>query len=311
MRLPALSLFTRLAVVLATALVFPGCSWFRWLGFDDDEDRARPVTTMQAPDHAPPAGETLADRRLRRVYDNQQELYAQLNREGDALDGPEYDRLVQEVLTEYQSYLADYPESAHGFILYGKMLRDAGERESANFAFLRANQLDGNIAVVKQQIGNYLAEEGDAAHALAYYLAAAELAPTEAVYAYQIGELLHTYHDELVDEGAVDAALIDRQMLDAFAQASRLAPGDRRLRQRHAEAYFDVSAPDWPAALTLWQALAASAQDPLQRQWALLQQARVLIALGRGDEARDALAQVTRPGLQDAKEALLGQVGQG
>ncbi|WP_309398799.1 hypothetical protein [Cerasicoccus maritimus] len=297
---------------LIFTLALQGCTW---LGLSDDESdatreaRAERVTAIQNanPEFGAPRGETLSDRRLRDIYDNQQSLYQRLSAEGAELRDPEYDRLIKEVLTQYQSYLLDFPDNVYGVILYGKMLRDIGQREQANIAFLRANRLDPNIAVVKQQIGNYLAEEGEPSVALAYYISAAELEPNEPVYAYQIGELLHTYRAELIERDALEPALLDQQMLDAFAKAHELDSNNRQLNQRYAESYFDVEAPDWPKARALWRKLEVSSTDPAERDWIRLQEARVLINMQHYAEARQILSQIQTPGLEDAKDMLLQQ----
>ncbi|MEO0796660.1 MAG: hypothetical protein AAFX93_15940 [Verrucomicrobiota bacterium] len=297
--------------MLSTALL-SGCSWFDWA--EEDEDRAelaRRVTAIQSPTTAPdvPQGETMGDRRLRDVYEKQQSLYRRLTTEGDQLSDPENDRVINEVMTEYQSYLADYPESVYGFILYGKMLRDVGRSEDANIAFVKANTLDPNIAVVKQQIGNFLAEEGEPALALAYYMAATELEPSESVYFYQVGELLYTYRSELLATDALNESMLEQQMVEAFAKAHLLDPYNRQLKQRYAESFFDHKRPNWDAALQLWRELAASTNDPFEQQWSKLQETRVLIALGRDSEARQTLQSINDPSLLDAKALLSGQLG--
>lgn len=299
------------ALALFCLLLLCGCSWFDWMEGEGDAAeaaRARRVTAVQdaeAPIMGAPQGETMADRRLRDIFEKQQALYERLGDEGANLADPEYDRMINEVVTEYQSYLLDYPESVHGFILYGKMLRDIGQRKEANNAFIRANRLDGNLAVVKQQIGNFLAEEGEASLALAYYISAAELAPNEPIYAYQVGEVLYTFHDKLIAEGAIDAATAEAQMQEAFARAHQLDPSNRKLTQRYAESFYDVTAPDWNRALLLWRALEGSARDPVERDWARLQEARVLLKLGRREEARATLDAITQPGLREARDTLL------
>ncbi len=299
------------ATLAGAALLLSGCSWFSWMGFDDEDggdERARRVTAVQnaeAPQMGAPHGETMADRRLTDIHEKQLALYDRLAVEGKELSDPDYDRLINEVVTEYQSYLLDYPDSVHGFILYGKMLRDIGQRKEANDAFIRANRLDGNLAVVKQQIGNYLAEEGEVELALAYYLSAAELEPNESVYHYQIGELIYTYRDALIEEGAVADVDIDVKMQEAFARAHELDPANRQLARRYGESFYDVSSPNWERALLLWRALEGSARDPVERDYARLQEARVLLKLGRRAEARETLSAITQPGLQEAKAVLL------
>ncbi|WP_269539299.1 hypothetical protein [Cerasicoccus fimbriatus] len=302
-------------VALILALCLQGCTW---LGLDDEEEtdaereaRAQRVTAIQNNNQAmgAPRGETLADRRLRDIYERQQALYQRLSDEGAELSDPEYDRLITEVLTQYQSYLLDFPDSVHGVVLYGKMLRDIDQRHEANKAFIRANRLDPNLAVVKQQIGNYLAEEGEPALALAYYMSAAELEPNESLYAYQIGEVLYTYRDELIADEALEPALLDQQMLDSFERAHQLDPDNRQLNRRYAEAFFDVDTPNWEKARTLWRKLEISTTDPGEKDWIRLQEARVLIKMGHTAEARQILSEVQTPSLQGAKEHLLSQAG--
>ncbi|MGE9296648.1 MAG: tetratricopeptide repeat protein [Puniceicoccales bacterium] len=313
--MPSLSSNRRLIVVFALLPLFAGCSWFEWMGFEEEYDaeanaeRAARVTAIQSPTPTTaPMGETMADRDLQDVYQKQNRIYQRLAQEGASISDPDYDRLLREVITQYQSYLATYPDSLYGWILYGKLLRDVGERDLANQAFVRANRLDGNVAVVKQQIGNYLAEDGEPAVALAYYLAAVELEPGESVYNYQVGELLYTYREELIAEDALERHLLEQQMIESFAKAHLLDPGNRQLKQRYAESFFDITQPNWEAALRLWSELANSSPNQVDRQWAQLQQARVLIAMGRRAEARNTLSNVTLSSLQDARDRLLREI---
>lgn len=254
-----------------------------------------------------PAAQTIADQRLQRIYDSQLEFFAELARNPEMADTIR-DQRVQNLLNRYQSLLLDNPEYVYGYILYGKLLRQVGQRELANMAFTKANGLNPNIAVVKQQIANYLSENGNYDLALPYYLAAIQLEPEVALYHYQMGELLHTFRESFTTGGELDAATLDRQMQSAFANAARLEPQTRIYPQRYAESFFDVAEPDWQQALPLWEALEQSAADALQQQIARLQKARVWLALGKRDAAAQALAGITEPALQEAAAVLQQQL---
>lgn len=240
---------------------------------------------------------SLAERRLLRIIRMEQGAFQRLQDAGDSLAPMERDRILSEVLSEYQNFVFDNPDYSYGFILYGKLLRRIGDFEAANMAFVRANQIDPNQAVVKQQIGNYLAEEGEFSLALPYFVAAIDLEPEVAVYPFQLGVLLHTYADLIVDRGLLARDALEREMMAALRKAYALEPANTLYLQRYAEAYFDVADPQWEVALKLWQELERRTSDALELDMIRLQRVRVHIALGQGVEAAGLLDQIDRPGL--------------
>lgn len=279
-----------------------GCSWF------NGEDSASAPRPHGESGHSSAASTTLADQRLERIYKKQQEVLGKLAERPEDFTSAEQDRLLENLLSEYQTFTYENPEFVYGYILYGKLLRQVGDREAANVAFAKANQLDPRIAVVKQQLGNYMAEQGDWETALRFFASAAELEPDNAVYHYQIGELLYQNRQRLLTLNDMPPSVFDAEMLKAFREAARLAPDNRTFKMRYAEAFFDVTQPDWPTALALWNQLERSAESPLERDLIRLQKARVLIAQGRTSEAETILVVVDQPTLESARQELLQQV---
>lgn len=270
-----------------------------------DEPRRYTYTIGESAQQAEPVfRETMTDRRLADIYEEQQALYAEIEADPTGRDEPEYERRLRAIGTEYESLLLDSPDYAYGYLMYGKFLRRTGNPRAANNAFLKANMLDPNFAVAKQQIGNFLAEEGEYGLALPYYLSAIELEPDEPLYRYQLGELLYSYRDFYVDSGKFDRPTIDQNMLDAFHAAVERAPDNREFRQRYAEAFFDVESPDWDEAMKQWNVLMGRSESDLQRELIQLQRARILIELKRPEEARLILNRVERPSLQEARTEL-------
>ncbi|MBC2596422.1 hypothetical protein H5P28_19305 [Ruficoccus amylovorans] len=289
--------------------------------FGDDEEEtapAQPESSAPAVDTAPPAtdsdGEhepyrqTLSESRLIGIIEEQDALFKEIETDPARRDQLEYERRLQGIATQYDSFLLDNPDYVYGYLLYGKFLRRIGENKSANNAFMKANMLDPNLAVAKQQIGNFLAEEGEYALALPYYIAAIDLEPEVPLYRYELGELLSHYRQYYIDNGVLTAETLDRNMLDAFHEASSMEPSNRDYHIRYAEAFFQVANPDWQDALNQWTILAKGVTDPLKLDLIRLQQARVLIEMGRLDEARKILASVDRSALQDAREELEARI---
>ncbi len=141
---------------------------------------------------------------------------------------------LQKVVDGYETLLKNHPDFAAGWAAYGLYLCDPAveERRQAMALLLRANALDPDLPVVKNQIGVLLAEDGRAIDALNYFLAASDLAPTEALYHFQIGLVLDEGRDQFLKTRAWTRATLDSTMLSAFARAVALAPDRTELAQR-------------------------------------------------------------------------------
>jgi tetratricopeptide (TPR) repeat protein len=206
--------------------------------------------------------------------------------------------------------LLDQPDDVSAYILYGKLLRRVQEREQAFIAFLKADELDPKIAVVKQQIGNHLAEEGKGKAALTFYLSAIDLEPETAIYHFALGQLIFDFREEFFSQNIFTQDALEREMLKAFRQAATLAPENFDYQMRLGEAYYDLVSPDWKSALLHWNKLRKQASTSLQIEILNLHRARVLGKLGRNEEAQSLLDQVLNPALQKSKGQVLDEIAQ-
>jgi hypothetical protein len=161
---------------------------------------------------------------------------------------------------------------------------------------------------VKNQLGNWLAEEGRPLEAVNYFLAAVQLAPDEPLYHYQLGTLLTEARDEFVRSGAWTRATLDRAMQEAFRRAAELAPERIEFTYRYGESFYDLEKPDWPAALEWWRGLEKKAGPGVEQQTVRLHEANVLMKQGKFSEARALLATVDAPALQRQREKLAAQL---
>ena len=256
----------------------------------------------------PSEPETMAERKLKDISEHQRVLFADAAAQGKDLDTAEFKSQAEQLTREYESLLRDNPKFAAGYASYGYMLWKISARKQAVAILLKANQLDPDIPLVKNELGNYLAEEGKPLEALNYYLSAVKLDPKEPLYHYQIGTLLYEARDEFLRSGEWSRASIDHSMQEAFKNASEMAPGRIEFAYRYAESFYDMQDPDWPAALKAWQGMEAQAASEIERETMRLHQANVLLNMGRAAEARKVLDTVTEPALQGQKDKLTVQL---
>ena len=258
-------------------------------------------------------GQTQSDldtQRLYRISQQEQKIYHRLETDPDFYTDDDLEHELGEVLRAYSNYLSENPEDVSALVLYGKLLRRAGKNDLAFKVFLKADELDPAIAVVKQQIGNHLAETGNGKAALTFYLNAVELEPEVPEYNYALGEILHIFRDEFLSDQLFTRDAIDREMLKAFRMAARMDPENFDMQMRLGEAYYDLENPDWKNALLHWEKLRKATPDynELRCQILDLHRARVLVTLGRQQEADELLNEVTQPGLQTTRQQILEEI---
>ena len=251
------------------------------------------------------------DDRLAAIAITDRDFFQALNEKPDTWPEAERDKRAQDIFDHYSAYITDHPEDVTALILYGKLLNHVGQPDLAYQVFRRADQLSPNLAVIKQQLGNHLAETGKYAPALDLLRKATALAPSEPVYHYEIGELLNIYYDHFLADKIFDAAGLDKTMEVEFARAAELAPLEKGFAWRHAECFYDQRNPDWPAALAAWTTLASQTTVETELEVIHLHQARDLIELGKFDAARPLLEQPVMKALETSRATLLKRLPDG
>jgi len=271
-----------------------------------------PAVPAAAPAPAEPAAgehsETLAEQTLRSIAERQRDLFAKAEKEGDQLDEALFQGEAQSIASSYDVLLEKNPKFATAFAAYGLFLGRVGMTRQAVAMLLKANQLDPNIATVKNQMAKHLAEDGKPLEALPWIMSAIDLEPKEALYHYNLGHLLLTNRDRFLTSGDFTAAGIDQAILGAFERAAELKPLDLSLAYEHAKAYYAIDPPRWDDALGAWRALENRPVTTTMRQLVRLQIANVLLKLGRSEDARAELDRVDDPKLSEEKKTLLDQL---
>lgn len=251
------------------------------------------------------ADDSEAEARLKELVARQKTVFMEAQKAGDSLDEENLRAQLQQIGNEYEKLIARNPRYAPAFVTYGLFLGKVDNRKDAVGILLKANALDPNIAVVKNQLGNYVAEEGRPIEAMNYYLSAIQLEPAEPLYHLQLGNLLADAREDFLKSGQWDRKQLDETMQNAFLQAMQNAGDDWRFGYRYGLSFFQVEKPDWTAALAFWRDFETKLPAGVQQGAARINQAKILIAKGQPDQAKSILATVNEPALQEEIQKLL------
>ena len=246
---------------------------------------------------------------LHELVARQKAALAEAREAGDDSELEDVRPRLQKIVDAYEALLTRHPDFAAGWAAYGLFLCDplVEQRRPALALLLKANGLDPDIPVVKNQIGVLMAEDGRVIDAFNYFIAASDLAPTEALYHFQIGLVLDEGRDVFLKTKAWTAAALDKSMLAAFARAVALAPERTDFAYRAAEAYYDLAEPKWDEAFAAWSALEARLEGKVETQAVRLHLARVRWKQGLAGDARELLASVDEPTLAGQKALLAAE----
>lgn len=250
--------------------------------------------------------ESKAERDLRELVERQRALLARAAEAEHQVDIEDLRPRLQALVFDYEAYLRDYPKVVEGYISYAMLLGNPliDERVRASALLLKANEMDPNRALIKNQLGKYLAEDGRPLEALNYFLAAVQLEPQEPLYHYQIGQLLSAAREDFVKSGEWTPEQIEKAMRDALDRARTLAPDNVMYAYRYAESFYDLEEPQWEEALQTWRALEDRMRSPLEKQTIRLHIANVLVKMDQPEEARRVLESVEEPVLQSQKQKI-------
>ncbi len=252
---------------------------------------------------------SLADRNLLKIIESEKRFFS-LNSES-SLDTKELSRNAQELVALYEAHLAENPNDTNALILYGKFLNRVGQENHAIGFFLKADSLNPKLAVVKQQIGNFLVEQNRPLDALPFLTAAVEINPSVAEYHFHLGNFLYLFEDQLAASQILGKKSIESFAHECFAKAAQKKPLSFDYRLRFAHSFFDCSESDANAALLEWNRLIKDFKSNLSEpeiDYIKLCKARIMVELNKKKEARILIEEVSTKSLANTKETLLNSI---
>lgn len=266
---------------------------------------SNPLSAKDKPKDQDVYTETMTEAMLKRLREREKIAYKHYE---TATTKEDIDRIkhdLQLVVDDYEVLISQASDSADVFLAYGILLHNIGERKAGYAMFVKADKLDPKRALAKNQLGNYMAEEGNYNEALGFYTLAQEIAPKEGLYDYQIANLLQSYRSLLIDDQTFTESELDALMQKSFYTATQKNPSILQYRLRYAQSYFYIAQPDWDEALNEWYELLPMSDIAYDRQLVFLYIARCHIEMENLKAARKALKNVNEPKLQEAKEEVM------
>lgn len=248
------------------------------------------------------ANETsLSDLELAKIIEQQNRLL----KYGKNWSEEELTRQAQQIVTNYENFLIENPDDVNALLLFGKFLRKTGLYENAVALFLQADQINPEIAVVKQELGNFLVEDGKPVEAFPFFLMSTRLAPNEPVYHYNLGNFIFLFDEKLSQ--MEESEKLGILMHESFKEAAKLDPENFDYHLRFAQSFFDFNHTMQEEALLAWDTLCAEfgTRSPRETEYINLNKARILLDMGRKQEAIILLRAVQSESMQKERNQLL------
>jgi thioredoxin-like negative regulator of GroEL len=258
--------------------------------------------------NADPDGYSLAEHNLAKVI-QEQFAFFEYAKECSNDQEAELTRKAQNVVSAYEAHLAENPKDVNGLILFGKFLQKVGQNKRAIDYFLKADLLEPKLAVIKQQIANYLVESGKAVDAFPFFLMAVQLNPKVANYHFELGTFIYLFSTELAQEKILAPDASSALMLESFKTASILSPKKFEYALRYAQCFFDCPSYEKQEALSQWDSILTNFSNLSKAEidYIKLCKARILIELNRKREAKKLIQSVSSKSLSKSKLSLLQQ----
>ena len=247
---------------------------------------------------------TLAEQNLLRIINAQKELFSQ-NPTIDN-DNEHLTRKAQDLVAMYEAYISENSNDTHALLLYGKFLRKVGQNEHALSYFLRADSINPKLAVVKQQIANYLVEKQRPVDALPFFIAAVDIDPSVPEYHFHLGNFLHIFKDKIIDAELLSLDSLEKFSNNCFEKAAQTKPESFDYRLRYAQSFFDCKHMDQKKALRVWESIEVDFRElsKIERDYLNLCKARLLWELNEEKKAKSLIENVSANSLQGAKAEL-------
>ncbi|MES1168296.1 MAG: hypothetical protein ABUL61_03905, partial [Oleiharenicola lentus] len=100
----------------------------------------------------PVTAETLAERNLKEIVARQKNIFARAEAEKDQLDEAWLRGELQGVINSYDVLIQKSPDFAAAYVAYGLLLGKVGMTREAVGILLKANKLDPEIPLVKNEL---------------------------------------------------------------------------------------------------------------------------------------------------------------
>lgn len=186
---------------------------------------------------------------------------------------------VRPVREDYEAFLRRNPSHDRAMNSLGLFLQDVGKPEEAFAWWTRAATLPRKNPELLNNLANHHGHSGDPALAIRLYEEAVRIAPKEAVYHYNLGNMYYLFRREAARLHRWEMATVLSKSLEEF----RLAHEHDRRNFDYASSYaetfygihFQLKSRPWKEALGAWEECLRIPLEPGQRDFVRVNLVRV------------------------------------
>ncbi len=248
-----------------------------------------------------------AEKELQRLMDEDDAARAEIDKwiqdnnafakQGAAVPNAELNRRINERLAPvrqgYGNLLQQFPDFARGHLAYGSFLNELGDEEGGAAEYEKAAELDPKNPAAWNNLGNFHGHQGPVTNAFTDYAKAIELNPAEPIYYQNLATTVYLFRKDAMEFYGITEPQVFDKSLALYAKALALKPDDFPLATDLAQSYYGIKPLRTNDALVAWTNALNIAHDDVEREGVFIHLARVKIAVGRYDEARAHLNDVT------------------
>jgi tetratricopeptide (TPR) repeat protein len=193
---------------------------------------------------------------------------------------------------DYRFFLKQHPDNDKALVAFGGFLYDQRRQDQAIQCWERAIAVNPRCAKAYNNLATHYGHFGGAAKALRYHQKAFELDPSDPIFHFNWATTCIMFRKDAHEVYGWDTDEIFRRSQEEFRKARDLAPQDFNYAQSYAETFYQVTKPDWQAALAAWQFCLGQPLDEVGRERVYSHLARVCIRSHRYDEAHTWLGKI-------------------
>ena len=213
-----------------------------------------------------------------------------------------------EVRKAYESFLRKNPKHARARLAYGSFLNDVGEEEAAVAQWEKARELDPKNPAAWNNLANYYGHRSPVKKAFEYYGKALELDPKEPVYYFNFATAVYLFRKDAMEYFKFTENQVFDKALELYRQSIKYDPTNFVLASDYAQSFYGTKPPRLEDGLVAWEQAVKLASDDFEREGVYIHFARLKLALGRLDEARKHLNDVTHEKYVILKGTLLKNI---
>lgn len=204
----------------------------------------------------------------------------------------------------YEDFIKRHPDHANARVAFGSFLNDLHDEEGAEAQWEKGRELDPKNPAAWNNLAGVYGEGGKVKKAFEYYAKAIELNPLEPLYYHNFGTTVYLFRKDAREFYNLTEQQVFDKALELYSKALKLDPDNFPLASDVAQTYYGIKPLRAEEALRAWTNTLAIAHDDIEREGVYLHLARIKLAAGRFDEARQHVNSVTNEAYADLKQRL-------